>query len=56
MFTSEKNRKQLTVSGGGGGVIPYGQPDRKISVFFDDFPNYFAKFPSFILEACEKNC
>ena len=38
MFTSEKNTKQLTIRGGGGGVNPYGQPDRKISVFFDDFP------------------
>ena len=38
MYTSEKNTKQLTVRGGG--VNPYGQPDRKISVFFfDDFPN-----------------
>ena len=36
MYTSEKNTKQLTVRGG---VNPYGQPDRKISVFFfDDFP------------------
>ena len=32
MYTSEKNTKQLTVRGGGGN--PYGQPDRKISVFF----------------------
>ena len=28
----KKNTKQLTVRGGG--VNPYGQPDRKISVFF----------------------
>ena len=34
MYTSEKNTKQLTVRGGRGGVNPYGQPDRKISVFF----------------------
>ena len=33
---SEKNTNELTVRGG---VNPYGQPDRKISVvFFDDFP------------------
>ena len=39
MQPSEKVTKQLTVRGGGGGVNPYGQPDRKISVFFfDDFP------------------
>ena len=45
MYTSEKNTKQLTVRGGGraGGANPYGQPDRKISVF-DDFPkNYIEK-------------
>ena len=35
MHPSEKVTKQLTVRGG---VNPYGQPDRKISVFFDDFP------------------
>ena len=34
-----KITKQLTVGEGGGGVNPYGQPDRKISrFFFDDFP------------------
>ena len=39
MYTSEKNTNHLTVrGGGGGGGNPYGQPDRKISVFFDDFP------------------
>ena len=32
MYTSEKNTNELTVRGGG--VNPYGQPDRKISVFF----------------------
>ena len=32
MYPPEKNTKQLTVRGGGGN--PYGQPDRKISVFF----------------------
>ena len=36
MRPSEKITKQLTVRGG---INPYGQPDRKISVyFFDDFP------------------
>ena len=35
MYTSEKNPKQLAVRGGG--VNPYGQPDRKISVFFTAF-------------------
>ena len=41
MHPSEKITKQLTVRGGGGGVNPYGQPDRRISVFFiDDFPKY----------------
>ena len=35
----EKNHNTLTVRGGGGGVNPYGQPDRKKTVFFlDDFP------------------
>ena len=34
MHKSEKITKQLTVRSGGGGVNPYGQPDRKISVFF----------------------
>ena len=29
-----KNTKHLTVRGGWGGVNPYGQPDRKISVLF----------------------
>ena len=39
MYPSEKNTNHLTVRGGGGGVNPYGQPDRKISAFFfDDFP------------------
>ena len=32
MHTSEKNTNELTVRGGG--VNPYGQPDRKISVIF----------------------
>ena len=45
MYPSEKNTNHLTVRGGGGGVNPYGQPDRKISVFFfDDFPNSNTKF------------
>ena len=34
MHPSEKVTKQLTVRGGGGGVNPYGQLDRKISVLF----------------------
>ena len=34
-----KKHKTADRKGGGGGVNPYGQPDRKISVFFiDDFP------------------
>ena len=41
MYTSEKNTKQLTVRGGG--VNPYGQPDRKISVFFYDFPKHYSE-------------
>ena len=32
MYTSEKNTNELTVRGGGSN--PYGQPDRKISIFF----------------------
>ena len=31
MYTSEKNTNELTVRGGSN---PYGQPDRKISIFF----------------------
>ena len=45
MYPSEKNTNHLTVRGGGGGVNPYGQPDRKISAFFfDDFPKLGEKF------------
>ena len=32
-FYGQADRK-----GGGGGVNPYSQPDRKKTVFFDDFP------------------
>ena len=33
--------KKMTLKGGGRGVNPYGQPDRKKTViFFDDFPKY----------------
>ena len=34
MYTSEKKHKSPDRKGGGGGVNPYGQPDRKISVCF----------------------
>ena len=52
MYTSEKNTKQLTVRGGG--VNPYGQPDRKISVFFfDDFPKYLSKKFSFCISSAK---
>ena len=37
MYTSEKKHKRPDRKGGGG-VNPYGQPDRKISSFFYDFP------------------
>ena len=37
MHPLKKNHKKLTVEGGRG-VNPYGQPDRKILVFFYDFP------------------
>ena len=40
LFWTAKNHNNLTVRGEGeGGVNPYGQPDRKKTVFFlDDFP------------------
>ena len=37
LFYFEKFQDCFTV-GGWGGVNPYGQPDRKKTVFFDDFP------------------
>ena len=43
-----KSNAPLRDRGGGGGVNPYGQPDRKISIF-DNFPKNDICFPCSLL-------